>query len=44
MEVGLNKFIEECPQDYADLVSENGDYYIASNLMQCVLFREVIFG
>lgn len=44
MEVGLKKFIEECPQDYVDLVSEDGDYYTASNLMQCVLLGEVVFG
>lgn len=44
MEVGLKKFMEERPQDYADLVSEDGDYYTASNLMQYVLFGEVVFG
>lgn len=44
MEVGLKKFMEECPQDYANLVNEDSDYYTASNLMQCVLFKEVIFG
>lgn len=44
MEVGLKKFMEECPQDYADLVSEDGDYYTASNLMQYVLFGKVVFG
>lgn len=44
MKVGLQKFIEECPRDYADLVSGDGDYYTASNMMQCVLFGEVVFG
>lgn len=44
MEVGLKKFIEECPQDYADLANGNGDYYTSSNLIQVVLFGEVVFG
>lgn len=44
MEVGLKKFIEECPYDYADFITENEDYYTCSNLMQCVLFGEVVYG
>ena len=44
MEKGFKKFIKECPQDYADLVSGDSDYYTASNLMQCVLLGEVVFG
>ncbi len=44
MKKGLQKFIEECPHDYADLVSEDGDYITSSNLMQCVIFEEVVFG
>lgn len=44
MEKGFKKFIEECPQDYADLVNGDSDYYTASNLMQCVLLGEVVFG
>lgn len=44
MEKGFKKFIKECPQDYADLVNGDSDYYTASNLMQCVLLGEVVFG
>lgn len=44
MEKGFKKFVEECPQDYADLVNGDSDYYTASNLMQCVLLGEVVFG
>lgn len=44
MEKGFKKFIKECPQDYADLVSGDSDYYAASNLMQYVLLGEVVFG
>lgn len=44
MEKGFQKFTEECPQDYADLANGNGDYYTSSNLIQVVLFGEVVFG
>ena len=44
METGFKKFIKECPQDYTDLVNGDSDYYTASNLMQCVLLGEVVFG
>lgn len=44
MKKGFKKFIEKCPQDYADLVNGDSDYYTASNLMQCVLLGEVVFG
>ena len=44
MEKGFKKFIKECPQDYADLVNGDNDYYTASNLMQCVLLGKVVFG
>ena len=44
MKKGLDVFQSECPQDYADLITENEDYYTCSNFMQCVIFGEVIFG
>ena len=43
MKKGLDVFQNECPQDYADLITENEDYYTCSNFKQCVRFGEVIF-
>lgn len=44
MKKGLDVLQKDYPKDYADLVTENDDYYTGSNLMQCVLFGEVIYG
>lgn len=44
MKDGFQKFIEEQPQDYADLVNGREDYYTCNNFMQCVMFGEVIYG
>ena len=44
MKDGIKKFIEEQPQDYADLINGWDDYYTCNNFMQCVMFGEVIYG
>lgn len=44
MKKGFEVFKEKCPYDYADFITENEDYYTCSNLMQCVLFGEVVYG
>ena len=44
MKDGFQKFIEEQPQDYADLINGRDDYYTCNNFMQCVMFGEVIYG
>lgn len=41
---GFNTFIKKCPRDYADLMTDEGDYFTANNLMQCVMFGDVIYG
>lgn len=44
MKKGFEVFKDECPQDYADFITGNDDYCTCSNLMQCVLFGEVVYG
>ena len=44
MKEGFQKFIEEQPDDYADLCAGRDDYYTCNNLIQCVIFGEVVFG
>lgn len=44
MKKGLEVFKDKCPYDYADFITENEDYCTCSNLMQCVLFGEVVYG
>ena len=44
MKEGFQKFIEEQPDDYADLCAGRDDYYTCNNLIQCVIFGEVEFG
>lgn len=41
---GFNVFKESCKGDYKDLMNDDGDYITANNLMQCVMFGEVIYG
>lgn len=44
MKEGFQKFIEEQPDDYADLCAGRDDYYTCNNLIQCVIFGEVEYG
>lgn len=44
MKKGLEVFKDKCPYDYADFITENEDYCTCSNLVQCVLFGEVVYG
>ena len=44
MKKGLEVFKDKWPYDYADFITENEDYCTCSNLMQCVLFGEVVYG
>ena len=44
MKEGFQKFIEEQPDDYANLCAERDDYYTCNNLIQCVIFGEVVYG
>lgn len=44
MNNGFDIFKAKCPSDYADLIDDQGDYFTANNLMQCVMFGEVIYG
>lgn len=41
---GLYKALEECPHDLADFLTEEDDYYTCNNLMQVIIFGEVIYG
>lgn len=40
---GFQKFIEDDATDYADLMNEDGDFYTAWNLIQFVIFGEIVF-
>ncbi len=41
---GLNKALGECPHDLADFLTEEDDYFTCNNLMQVIMFGEVIYG
>lgn len=41
---GLNKAQEECPRDLADFLEENDDYDTCNNLIQVIMFGELIYG
>lgn len=40
---GFQKFIEDDATDYADLMNEDDDFYTAWNLIQFVIFGEIVF-
>ena len=42
---GLEKARDgEDPRDFADFINENDDYYTGNNLLQIILFGEVVYG
>lgn len=43
MKVGFQKFIEEMPDDYADLCAGRDDYYTCNNFIQCAIFGEAVY-
>lgn len=40
---GIKKAMTEAPHDLADFIEENDDYFTCSNLMQVILYGEVIY-
>lgn len=43
MKKSLEVFKNKCPYDYANFITENEDYCTCNNLVQCVLFGEVVY-
>lgn len=41
---GLEKAREIDPRDWADFVDENDDYWTCNNLLQIIVFGEVVYG
>lgn len=43
---GLTKAQKECPYNFANVAKFDGsaDYFDANNVMQCIIFGEVIYG
>lgn len=41
---GFGKFIFDCPEQYANIMTENADFYDADCLLQIVLFGEVAYA
>lgn len=44
MERGLEIFKKKYPDYFSDLLEDKDDYYTCNNLMQCVMFGEVVYG
>lgn len=41
---GFEKFIFDCPEQYANMMTENYDFYDADCLLQIVIFGEVTYA
>lgn len=41
---GFGKFIFDCPEQYANMMTENYDFYDADCLLQIVIFGEVTYA
>lgn len=44
IEKGFKKFIFTCPRNYANIMTEDSDFYDVDNLLQTIVFGEVIYG
>ncbi len=43
-EKGLRKLISDYPQNYTNIMTEEGDYYDNDAMLQCAVFGDVIYG
>lgn len=41
---GFEKFIFDCPEQYANMMTENYDFYDCDSLLQIVIFGEVTYA
>lgn len=44
IEKGFKKFIFACPRNYANIMCEDSDFYDVDNLLQTIIFGEVVYG
>lgn len=44
IEKGFKKFIFDCPRNYANIMTEEHDFYDMDNLLQTIVFGEVVYG
>ena len=40
---GFKRFMFDCPKKYAELMCEEGDFYTYDNLLQVIIYGEVIY-
>jgi len=44
VEKGLKRLIFEYPRNYANIMTESSDFYDVDALLQCIVFKGVIYG